>query len=468
MNMLSFGDIVEQSLPIRPLLNIGGGFDIPTGSYRLGAHGESILNGGLAPFTAIVGKGNTFKTAIALYMMARVLERYGNSNALHYDTECTFTRDRIEQLLHRFWLQNGESTTDLMNSNRIYLTDDSLVKGNQWFKKTVQEYALAKKADKSLYSTLPFVDVNGKPIRFLNPTVNICDSISEIKFNDLEKNYAKMEIGQGEMQTEAMRVSNAKRMLIEKTQGSANAGALFVIMTAHMGKELNLDGRPQEKKTTFMKQGEKISKVPTQILGLPNNVWNISTGTKLIDRNTKEWMYPKPGMDDVDTNGNPDLLTLVAENLRGKNGPSGVPWEFVMSQAEGLLPSLTEFNHIKNCNRYGLGGNDRNYYVDLLPDVKLMRTTVRGKIDETPELRRALEITMEMCQMRYLWHTRDPKYNVRPAELRESLEKKGYKWDQLLNTRGYWCYNEDKNPLPFLSTMDLLRMHTGEYHPYWL
>lgn len=70
--------------------------------------------------------------------------------------------------------------------------------------------------------------------------------------------------------------------------------------------------------------------------------------------------------------------------------------------------------------------------------------------------------------MRYLWHTRDPKYNMTPEELRVGLEKKGYKWDVLLNTRGFWTFEEDKHPLPFLSTMDLLRMYHDEYHPYWL
>lgn len=462
---LSFGEVIEKSKPIRPLLNVGAGFDIPTGSYRFGKHGESILNGGLAPFTAIVGKGNTFKTAITMYFMGRVLERYNNANALHYDSECTFGTDRILSLMSH--LDPGVAQ-GWLDQERIYLTDDSIAKGNQWFKQTVQGYAGMKQKDRKSMGTLPFVDSQGNLIPYLYPTVNAADSMSEMKFDDLEKNYAKMEIGQGEMQTEAMRVSNAKRMLIEKTQGYANAGGLYVLMTAHLGKELNMDGKPQEKKTTFMKQGDKISKVPSQILSLPNNAWEISTGTPLIVRETKEWMYPKPGRNDIDTNGNPDLITLVAKNLRGKNGPSGVPWEFVMSQSEGLLPSLTEFNHIKNCNRYGLGGNDRNYYVELLPDLKLMRTTVRGKIDETPELRRALEITMEMCQMRFLWHTRDPKYNMTPEELRVGLEQKGYKWDQLLNTRGFWTYEEDNHPLPFLSTMDLLRMYHDEYRPYWL
>jgi hypothetical protein len=38
----------------------------------------------------------------------------------------------------------------------------------------------------------------------------------------------------------------------------------------------------------------------------------------------------------------------------------------------------------------------------------------------------------------------------------------------LLNTRGWWTLDNDKQEVPFLSTLDLLRMRKGLYHPYWL
>ena len=43
------------------MYNVGCLLDIPTGTYIKGAHGESILNGGLGVLTAIAGRGNTFK-----------------------------------------------------------------------------------------------------------------------------------------------------------------------------------------------------------------------------------------------------------------------------------------------------------------------------------------------------------------------------------------------------------------------
>lgn len=43
----------KKAPKLRPLLNIGCLFDIPTGTYLKGKHGESILNGGLSYITGI-------------------------------------------------------------------------------------------------------------------------------------------------------------------------------------------------------------------------------------------------------------------------------------------------------------------------------------------------------------------------------------------------------------------------------
>ncbi len=73
--------------------------------------------------------------------------------------------------------------------------------------------------------------------------------------------------------------------------------------------------------------------------------------------------------------------------------------------------------------------------------------------------------------MHNLWRQEvyeNPQLYCTPQELYDDLKAKGFDWDVLLNTRGYWTYLDDPNPLPFLSTMDLLRMRTGEYFPYWM
>ena len=128
---------------------------------------------------------------------------------------------------------------------------------------------------------------------------------------------------------------------------------------------------------------------------------------------------------------------------------------------------MTEFHYIKSCNRFGLGGNDRNYYLELIPDVKLSRTTIRQKTESDMKLRRAMNITSEMCQI-YNYMSLDQKYKCTPAQLYQELKDKGYDWDLILSkTRGWWTLIGEHEDTYFLSTMDLLRMRIGEYVPYW-
>ena len=58
--------------------------------------------------------------------------------------------------------------------------------------------------------------------------------------------------------------------------------------------------------------------------------------------------------------------------------------------------------------------------------------------------------------------------NGREKELDEDIKKLGYDWNVLLETRGYWTPNQYEHPIPFLSTVDLLKMRVGKYTPYWL
>jgi hypothetical protein len=156
------------------------------------------------------------------------------------------------------------------------------------------------------------------------------------------------------------------------------------------------------------------------------------------------------------------------KQLRSKSGPSGNTIEIIVSQTEGVLPGLTEFNYIKDSGRFGLNGSLQNYALDIYPECKLSRTTVRGKLDKDSKLRRAMNITSELCQIQEYFKAQS-EYFCTPAELYKDLKELGYDWDMILSqTRGWWTVNNEIHPLKFLSAMDLLRMRKGEYKPYWL
>ena len=115
-----------------------------------------------------------------------------------------------------------------------------------------------------------------------------------------------------------------------------------------------------------------------------------------------------------------------------------------------------------------MGGNNINYYLELLPDVNLSRTTVREKIDNDEKLQRALNITAELCQLFEYHRSRYDDLLCTPKELYDDLKALGYDWNVLLDTRGFWVLESDDRFKPFLSTMDLLEMRKGLYKPYWM
>jgi hypothetical protein len=443
------------------MLNLGCLFDIPTGRYYLGKHGESILNGGLSHLTGMVGRGNTFKSTIMDYMILITLVRHVVSKGLIFDTELSKTVARYLQLGSNLGL-----TQELLDDvDRFILTDMVAYSGNVFYdqlKTYLQERGKDLKNNRGL---TPILDKDGKNIPGYFPFIAAVDSFSQFRTDSMNK-ISDVEIGEAGRNVEALRDAMAKNQMIMELPTTTARHGCYMLLSAHVGDEHQLDPyAPPQKKLAFLKNKVKLKNVPEKFTFLTNNCWYALSSEVLVNQTTKGPEFPRDPDDNM--KGDPDLMVVTLTNLRAKSGPTGLPIPVVISQSEGVLPGLTEFYYIKGMSRYGLGGNDRNYFVELAPDVPLQRTTVRSKILENPHLKRALEITSEMCQIKHLWHDFPKDLLCEPAELYADLVKKGYDWSILLNTRGYWIFEEEKETLPFLSTKDLLNMRVGKYHPYW-
>lgn len=460
---MSFGSFFKQAPSLRPMLNLGCLFDIPTGRYRKGEHGESILNGGLSYVTGIGGMGNSFKSTIGHFMVLRPLSRLVHTHANINDTEISLTMDRLTMLA---WYMDNIGAGELEDSGRMILTDKTIMPANEWFEGFRNFLKEKKKDAKNQMAKTPFLDRNGNHIEAWIPSLFEIDSLSQMDFDVVLTMQEKNEVGSSGMNMEAMKAASAKSQMLNQLPGITGGSGGYVIMTAHIGEEHQLDPyAPPKKKLAHLKGKLKFKNVPEKFTFLTNNCWFVTTTKPLQNQGTKGVEYPKH-KDDVMV-GDTDLNVVQLMNLRAKSGPTGMPFELIVSQSEGVLAGLSEFNYIKTYGRYGLGGHDRSYYLELCPDIALQRTTVRGKIDSEPRLRRALEITSEMCQMKNLWHDLEPGLLVEPKELYENLKAKGYDWDILLDTRGWWTFKGWEPETPFLSTMDLLNMNAGKYDPWW-
>lgn len=461
----------ERALPVKPAINIGALFDIPTGTYITGIHGESILNGGLAQITAVVGIGNNFKSTIAHYMNLSAMDKIMavTPTALAtYDTEININ----EYELKRFYASRFPSFKgkDLIAEGIWNLTDKTRYYANEWYE-IYKSFMKAKKSNDKIQSITPFPDRDGVTLmKFPTPTFVEIDSFSEFETADIAKIQNDNELGDAGGNTIHMRKGLAQTRFLMELPALVGGGGGYVTLTAHVGKKIEMASGPMpvapEKKLQHLKNGDNIKGVTGKFFFLLHNCWHAKNAVPFMNQTTKSAEYPRDGEENLA--GDADLNMVTLTQLRGKNGSTGYSMGLLVSQREGVLPSLSEFHYCKTNSRWGLGGNDRNYWLDMYPDVKLMRTTVRSKLDNDSLLARAMNITSEMLQIKQYWPGFPKDLMCTPLELYEDLKKLGYDINDLLQTRGWWTINNDQYKIPMLSTLDLLKMRKGEYTPYWM
>lgn len=463
----------QLSLPFTPIpdvrvmYNVGALCDVPTGSFLKGKHGEMILNGGVGACTGVVGIGNQFKSTFMEYMMGTVVARYliedENCYVITYDTEINKTTSRLSAIVGNLYGVTPENNP--VENGRWRITDKTTL-GDEWFDQYKAFVDTKFKNAKQLMRVTPFfIEKKNELFTEILPTPAAVDSISEFETSDVADMKEDNSLGEKSGNTMWMRQGLSKmRMLSELPKHIANGNTPF-FMTAHVGKYIAMDpNAPQPKKLAFLKNGDVVKGVSDKFFFLTTVCWQCTNAAPLINDGTKGPEYPADQTDNMKLDT--DLMLVTVTLLRNKYGRSGLMMQIIVSQELGVQPSLTEFHYLKTVDRYGFEGNLQNYNLILCPDIKLSRTTIRRKIDTHQELRRALNILAEMLQITSLMTDKDGVFCT-PQELYADLIAMGYDWPTLLNTRGWWTYDNDKQPIPFLSTMDLMRMRKGLYVPYW-
>jgi hypothetical protein len=457
--------------PVKIMINIGALLDIPTGKFLKGAKGESLLLGGLPNTVGLVGQGNTYKSTIMHAMMLSAADRLSSTvetSMSTYDTEVNIHEDRLRHFASQY---DSFKERDIISDGTWCVTDKTVYYANEWFE-NLKDFLKQKETNaKKLEYDTPFLSRDMKtPLKVVVPTFSEIDSFSEFETSDVAKMQDDNELGNSGSNTLHMK-SGANKvkflMALPNLLGSSNH---FMLMTCHIGKEINMASgpyaAPPKKKLQHMGADERLKGVPDKFLYLMAAFWHAFNVSPLMNQGTKGPEYPKDSDDNVARDTDLNLVSL--KQLRSKSGPSGIVVQLVVSQIEGVLPSLTEFHYIKEHERFGITGSLQNYVLDLYPECKLSRTAVRGKIDADAKLRRALNITSELCQMneyyRYMEDLPSPK------EIYDWFTERKISMDLILTqTRGWWTLNNDAHPsLHFLSTKDITDMVRGRYWPYWM
>ena len=453
---------------IRPSINVGALLDIPTGIIIEGAKGEKIMNGGLSSIEGIVGLGNNFKSTIMYYLMIKAMDRMEASipeetSGHTYDTEdnLKLNPERINQLAEPIVEYLPK---DLIGTGAWSIISKSDMAAEEWVQKYLYPFIKDKEESNKEVEYTAFKDpMTGDVLKLPYPDFIVIDSLTEFEPSITTDMLEKSDLDK--TNTMFMQQGLFKVKVMKELPRLANKHNIYFGVTAHVGRKIDMTNNPYAKPTKdlqYLKQDEKIKGAGDKLNFLTTHMWVAHGTTALINANTKLPEYPMYE-DDVET----DLNVVKLKQLRSKTGPSGYVLELVVSQREGVIPELTEFHYLKT-NKFGIGGNPRSYWIELMPDIKLSRTTVRRKLKEDKKLRRAVNILAELKQLMVFF----PQYKdlyCTPTELYEDIKKLGYDWNILLQTRGWWTIdNYSKKITPFLSTLDILRMRKGLYTPYWM
>ena len=467
---------LEKPKPLM-MINVGCLMDIPTGSFYIGKHGETIINGGLGPITGFAGRGNNYKSTIMHYMALSAGQRVKESGLpllLHtYDTELNTSGNRFSHLATPFPLVNADDA-NTENSDWTF-THKGAMPGNKWA--TMMEKELDTKAKSKEYDINIDVfstknDKNGLSVKI--PSFIEIDSFTEFEG---EKSFDKLsgDLDDGATKTYAMEQGAFKTKFMARLPVLSNSSNSYFLLTAHLGDKIDMNAFPYSpgpaKKLQFMKQDDHIKGASSKFYFLTTQLWNLNNARQLVNQSLKEPEFPL----DKNESFKNELNIVDMQLWRNKNGPTNSVISVIVSQSRGVLPTLSEFYNIKQ-NKYGISGNDRTYHLDIYPDVNLSRTTIRTLIDKDPKLRRAINITSELLQLfefqyTYLRENDLTKENgsvPSPLEIYEKLKLDGYDWNTLLETRGYWTYDQYENEIPFLSSIDILKMYKGQYQPYFM
>lgn len=465
MSGFNFAKGFKQASPFRPMYNVGCLMDVQTGRYIKGAKGEWILNGGISAIEGITGPGNSMKSTLAHARLLIAMYRYAVASGFSYDTENSSTRLRFIELANQIDPTGELASTLDEDIGRFGFTSAVEYDGTAWF--AVLKSMVDDRVKNEKQIETPFVDKAGNRISVYAPVFGEIDSLSQFWTAAIAKKVDGSNVGESEMNTVAMQSAAGKSQLLDALPVLTGRSSLCITMTAHMGDVIVMDQyNAPKKKLAFVKNTRKMKKVPENFTFLTNNLFEITELKPLINQGTKTPEFPLTKEDDM--KGSTDLMAATVLPIRTKSGVTGIPFELIFSQTYGLQTTLSEYWYCKNFNRFGLSSNVVTQYLEIYPDVKFTRNNIRQLIKEDPKFRRAMEITSELCQMKNLWLEFSAEHLIEPADLYKLIKEKGYDWDELLSTRGYWTFDQYTNPIKFMSTYDLLELASKDIKPYWM
>lgn len=473
--------------------------DIALGRFERGKDGVTYLNGGISKVMGYGGRGNVFKTFLMSYTAWCIHVRYNLDWTTFYDTEESAEASRQNDILKNVLEMNGHTVDPLGNYILDYLVKNgedpkkgqkvftmsniSKLSGTNWLNKWLRDPA--KDREKIFESgkgrkTTPFYNIFGEFECVLPPWHHQCDSLSEWHSDANIAESFSADVGASESNHLNAQDYNHKAQMIQKWPILAGRCESIISFTVQLTDNITI-GRDMstDKKLDMMKGNIKLAGVPSKQITYLTNSLLIATHAKELSHEynsktgTTEPMFPS-----VDSRGRAssynDLKLVRYTQWRAKSGPTGINLFFIFSQEEGLLVGLSEWYYLKEIMakvQWGWEKKGNFYNLDLLPDTKFGRTTIRDNVKTDLRLSRAMSMTAQICYLLNNTVKVPSDMRLTGKEVYENITKLGYDWEEILDkTQDWWAFQEDtkKDSKRTLTVWTLLEMAADRFHPKFL
>ena len=434
---------IQRPYPLR-IYNTNSMYDLLSGSVIRGSDGKWKIHGGVpAGITGIVGKENTYKSTFANNLILNAMRQYRDSETVVVETEGAYDEQRIMTLCNK--------EIDL---NRIVYLKGTIYNLDATYD-IIKKICKEKEENKKKYVIdTPFPDARtGKLAKAYIPTFISIDSYTEM-YSVTEQNMIDTGgIDDKKNQTIYMVDGNKKTIFIRNIRKLCETHGLCVILTAHVGKNIDMGSYgPVAKQLPAMRQADRLKNVGSKFTFLTRNCSQIMS-TKLLQDANKASLYCCGETPPT------DLHEIAVSMIRCKENSSGNIFPFVVSQSLGLLKDTTHYNYLRNNGYYGLIGSKQKHNSVFMPDITLTRNSFREKCNGNYELSRAVELTARYLFIKNNWITGNlpMDFSRSATELYEALTKSNsIKMNDILNSESTWKYNRAKDDREYLTIFDIL------------
>lgn len=506
---MSAPNTAENGTLTRVRYNVIPLVDIALGRFERGKDGLTYLNGGMSKVMGFGGRGNVFKTFLMSYLSWCMFIRYRLEWLTFYDTEESAEAQRQNDVLRNVLLNNGHDVDPLGVYISEYLrrpdetpeqffkrtgkkqtfsmSNISKLSGTNWFNEWIKDPSDDRekifKSNKQRKTT-PFFNIFGEYESVLPPWVHQCDSLSEWHSDANIKESFKADVGESESNHLSAQDYNHKAQMIQKWPILAGKSESIICFTVQITDDISMgrDMGGNDKKLDVMKGKVKLAGVPSKQITYLTNSLLIATNSKELNHDYNAATgSTTPMFPNVDAKGQMssynDLKLTRYQQWRAKSGPTGINLYFIFSQEEGLQVGLSEWYYLKEVmgkSPWGWKRSGNFYSLDILPDVKFQRTTVRTDVVTDRKLARAMSITAQCCYLLNNTVRLSPDMRMSGDELFTRITELGYDWDEILEkTQDWWCFLEDAKDKSFqcketLTVWTLLEMAADKFHPKFL